>query len=106
VPRGFISRANALKMYSQGLSKEVFEKALTAYEVPTQKYVHQAEGHSTVTFGYQEDQIVTVINYFIRELVQETKCQCYSKLLNKRVNYKKPVPYGLKDAGAMTGNTK
>ncbi|MGB4497247.1 MAG: hypothetical protein WBI40_00990 [Methylococcaceae bacterium] len=103
VPRGFISRANALKMYSQGLSKEVFEKALTAYEVPTKHYVHYADGHSTPTFAYQEDRIVTVINHFIRELVQETKCQCYSKLLNKRVNYKKPVLYGLKDDGAITG---
>lgn len=103
VPRGFISRANALKMYSQGLSKAVFEKALTAYKVPTQNYVHYADGHSTPTFAYQEDRIVTVINHFIRELEQVTPCQCYSKLLNKRVNYKKPVPYGLKDGGATAG---
>jgi phage regulator Rha-like protein len=105
VPRGFISRANALKMYSQGLSKDVFEKALTAYEVPTRNYIHYAEGYPTPTFAYQEDRIVTVINHFIRELVQETKCQCYSKLLNKRVNYKKPVPNALKEGGAATGGT-
>ncbi len=101
VPRGFISRANALKMYSQGLSKEVFEKALTAYEVPTQNYTHYADGHATPTFAYQEDRILTVINHFIRELEQVTPCQCYSKLLNKRVNYKKPV-----SGGATTGELR
>ena len=73
VPRGFISKKNARRMYSQGLSNDVFEMALTAYEVPTQNYVHYGDGYQSPTFAYQEDKIVTAINDFIRNIEQVSK---------------------------------
>lgn len=97
VPHGFLSRRNARTIYAKGLSQAIFEEAMTALAVPTKKYVSFSDGYSTPTFAYQEDHIPTAVLHFIRDLEQKTPCQCFSKVLNKRVNYVKIPNYGLKD---------
>ena len=100
VPHGFISRKNAKKIYTKGLSQSIFEEAMEALQVPTQKYVSLGEGYSTPTFAYQEDHIPTAIAHFLRDLEQVSPCQCFSHVLNKRVNYIKVLNYGLKELKA------
>ncbi len=103
VPHGFISRKNAKSIYAKGLSKVVFEDAMTALKVPTQTYVSYGEGHSTVTFAYQESHIPTAIAHFIRDLEQVTKHKCFSRILNRRVDYEKIPNYGLKGGATIGG---
>lgn len=103
VPNGFISRRNVRSLYANGLSQSVFEDAMTALSVPKQNYISFGDGHSTPTFAYQEDYIPTAIAHFIRDLEQVTKCKCFSRVLNRRVDYIKILNYGLKDNGATTG---
>ena len=91
VPHGYVSKANALRIYGSGLSKAIFEAVMTDYGVKTQAYVHYAEGHSVATFGYLENIIPEVIAHFISAAVQATTNQCFSDKLNKRFNYKKPT---------------
>ena len=100
VPHGFISRKNAKKIYTKGLSQSIFEEVMEALQVPTQKYVSLGEGYSTPTFAYQEDHIPTAIAHFLRDLEQVSPCQCFSHVLNKRVNYIKVLNYGLKELKA------
>lgn len=104
VPHGFISRKNAKSLYAKGLSQTIFEEAMTALAVPTQSYVSFGDGYSTPTFAYQEDHIPTAIAHFIRDLEQKTSCQCFSRVLNKRVNYVKIPNYGLKQLSQKTDN--
>lgn len=103
VPHGFISRQNARSLYAKGLSQVVFEDAMTALSVPKQNYISFGNGYSTSTYAYQEDHIQTAIAHFIRDLEQVTKCKCFSRVLNRRVDYIKMLNYGLKDNGATTG---
>lgn len=97
VPHGFISRKNARSIYAKGLSQTIFEEAMTALAVPTKSYVSFGESYSTPTFAYQEDHIPTAVSHFIRDLEQKSPCQCFSRVLNKRVNYVKIPNYGLKE---------
>jgi prophage antirepressor-like protein len=103
VPHGFLSRKNARTLYAKGLSQAIFEEAMMALNVTKQSYVSYSDGHSTVTFAYQESHIPTAISHFIRDLEQKTPCQCFSKVLNKRVNYVKIPNYGLKDLSKTKG---
>ena len=91
VPEGYVSKANALRLYGCGLSKAIFEAVMTENDVKTQPYVHYAEGHSVATFGYLENVIPGVVESFIASLEQATTNQCYSPTLNKRLNYRKPT---------------
>ena len=65
VPHGYISKSNAYKQYSKGLSRAIFELVMLHYDVLTSKYVHSENGHSTLTFAYKEDEIETPIADFI-----------------------------------------
>jgi len=91
VPEGYVSKANALRLYGCGLSKAIFEAVMTENDVKTQPYVHYAEGHSVATFGYLENVIPGVVESFIASLEQATTNQCYSPTLNKRLTYRKPT---------------
>lgn len=103
VPHGFISRKNAKSLYAKGLSKIVFEDAMATLNVPTQSYISYGDGYATPTFAYQESHIPTAIAHFIRDLEQVTKCKCFSRILNRRVDYEKIPNYGLKGGATTTG---
>jgi hypothetical protein len=96
VPHGFISRKNARSMYASGLSLRVFEDAMIQMNIPKQSYVSVGDGYSTVTYAYQEDRIPTAISHFVRDLEQVTKRKCFSRILNRRVDFEKTPQYGLK----------
>ncbi len=88
VPTGFLSRAQAHRIHGLGLSRDVFEQALTSLKVETQKYIHTENDRSTQTFGWNEDQIEPAIGKFLNDSKQATKTQCESHILNgKRFRY-------------------
>jgi prophage antirepressor-like protein len=89
VPFGCIAKRNAWHVYCPSLGYDTFKQVMEHFKVDTENYVHHAEGFSTPTFAYVESQIKTVINKFIEDLTQETKCYCHSNFLNKRVKYLK-----------------
>jgi phage anti-repressor protein len=84
VPLGYIARAMAHRSYGRGLSRKVFEEALTTIGVPTQKYVHSEEGHSTHTFAWREDHIEQAVNLFLDDATQKTGTQWESRMLSGR----------------------
>ena len=92
VPTGFLSRAQAHRIHGLGLSREIFEQAVTSLEVETKKYIHTENDRSTQTFGWNEDQILPAITQFINASTQATKTQCESQILNgKRFRYTLPT---------------
>ena len=82
VPVGYIAKSKAHKMYSRGLSKEVFEQALTVLNVKTERYVHTENDHSVYTFAWKESEIKSAIGYFVDNAVQTSPQMCSSKILN------------------------
>ncbi len=90
VPQGFISKSKGHRQYSQGLSKAVFEQALTFFNIQQQPYVHTENDRSTHTFAWKEDQIQSAINLFINDATQCSDTQCSSGFLNgKRFKFNK-----------------
>jgi hypothetical protein len=82
VPVGYIAKSKAHKKYSQGLSKEVFEQALTVLNVKTEQYVHTENDHSVYTFAWKESEIKSAVGYFIENSIQTSPQTCSSKILN------------------------
>lgn len=82
VPVGYIAKSKAHKIYSRGLSKEVFEQALTVLNVKTEKYVHTENDHSVYTFAWKESEIKSAIGYFIENSIQTSAQTCSSRILN------------------------
>lgn len=92
VPSGYISKKHAHRMHSRGLSREIFEQALTVLEVSTQKYVHTENGYSSHSIAWEEAAIEPAVNRFIDDAVQVTPSMCESPMLNgKRFRFVKEV---------------
>lgn len=82
VPVGYIAKSKAHKLYSIGLSKDIFEHALTALSVKTEKYVHTENDHSVYTFAWKECEIKSAIGFFVENAVQTSAQTCSSTILN------------------------
>lgn len=82
VPVGYISKSKAHKIYSRGLSRDVFEQALTVLNVKTENYVHTENDHSTYTFAWKESEIKSAIGYFLENAMQTSPQMCSSPILN------------------------
>lgn len=82
VPVGYIAKSKSYKIYSRGLSREVFEQALTILNVKTEKYVHTENGHSVYTFAWKECEIKSAIGFFIDNAIQTSPQTCSSPMLN------------------------
>tara|TARA_R110002167_G_scaffold33829_4_gene108320 strand:+ start:2321 stop:3097 length:777 start_codon:yes stop_codon:yes gene_type:complete len=90
VPVGYISKSKSHKVYSRGLSRDVFEQLLTVLNVKTEPYVHTENDHSVYTFAWKESEIKSAVGYFIDNAVQSSPHMCSSQILNgKRFRFVK-----------------
>jgi hypothetical protein len=90
VPAGFLSKTQAHYKYAQGLSRQIFQRALATLNVPSTRYIHQENGHATPSVAYKENDISSAIDSFLADAKQVSKAMCESPMLqNARFRYVK-----------------
>lgn len=94
VPNGYLSKKNALHLYGEALSADIFHLAMAKREVPIKNYIHRGEeGYEVATFAYLETEIQAAVDFLIADAEQVTPQMCASPMLGgKRFRYVKDVP--------------
>jgi len=84
IPKGHLSKSQALELYGHGLSEKVFHEVMLKFKVLTTGYIHRSEeGHEVATQSYLTEDIQPAIDAFLLGVKRVSACFFKHELISQ-----------------------